>query len=314
MHVVQRPVGSVRRLKKRMYLPSERNVVNGVGLGELDGMFNIGKMFTRMFTFTPSSFKLKNIAGAIGSAVSTFGTFGIANVASEIAGPSGLKLTKGTITGAHSKIMEYTGYAAVAAAAAVGAVYAAPLVGSALGIGGTAATGTALTTVGTTAASTAASTGIMGTVGSVISSVGSGVWSVAKGIMSVIPLLGGMMGGGGVGGQNVTVQGADPYAQQYAQQVAEQQAAMYTPGGYSPSIPYAADQYSGSPLAPSVGGSYGDLRTPYTAIPEDGGPSIAINPATGQPIVAQSGISTPMLVGGGLVVVLLGMYLMSDDK
>lgn len=93
---------------------------------QLGGMFNIGKMFKRMVKFTPSSFKLKNIAGALGSATAFLATGGIANAVAEIAGPSGLKLTKGTITGAHSQAMQITGYAVAAGAALVGGVMLGP--------------------------------------------------------------------------------------------------------------------------------------------------------------------------------------------
>jgi hypothetical protein len=103
------------------------------GSPTLGGMFNIGKMFKRMTKFTPSSFKLKNIMGALGSAVAFTATGGIANVAAEIAGPSGLKLTKGTITGAHSSAMKALGYATAAVGAVVGGVMVAPSVMSILG-------------------------------------------------------------------------------------------------------------------------------------------------------------------------------------
>lgn len=110
MHVVSRPVR--QRVRKRMYLPSERMVVNGVGLGEVDG-FNIGKMFTRMFTFKPSSFKPSNIMGAIGSAASFVGTFGLSSA-----------LAPKTFS-ANSSTMKKVGMGVTAAAAAAGIGYGA---------------------------------------------------------------------------------------------------------------------------------------------------------------------------------------------
>ena len=114
MHIIQSP--NKRRTRKRMYLPSERMVVNGVGLGDLEGMFNIGKMFKRMVTITPGSFKLKNIMGAIGSVTATVATGGL-----------GLALAP-KIFGAHAKEMKAVGYATAAVAAVAGAVVAAPMI------------------------------------------------------------------------------------------------------------------------------------------------------------------------------------------
>jgi hypothetical protein len=311
-----------------MYSPLERQVVNGVGLGELDGMFNIGKMFTRMFTFTPSSFKLKNIAGAIGSAVTTTATFGMANVASEIAGPSGLKLTKGTLTGAHSKPMQFVGYGTMAAAAAAGAYFG----GSALlsaGAGTAGATGTGLaTTAGTAAqgtgigvASTTATAGggFFSTVGTALSNVGSGLMTAMK----ALPLIGQVLGGGG-GAQQQQQQGgmtqaeydAQVKAQQDAQaaydtQVRAQQAQLFQPG-VAQSMPVSFMPETGQPSMTGMNASYGDLRTPYTAITEDG-QQVQVNPATGQ--IVPEGMSTEMMIGiGGVVALGLGWYFMSDSK
>jgi hypothetical protein len=360
MHVVQHVPR--RRMERRRVLPSpgRRIVVNDVhlGLGEVDGLFNIGKMFTRLVTITPSSFKLKNIAGAIGSLVTTTATMGVANVASELAKGKGASFTS-----AHSKPMQYVGYGTLAAGAVVGAVVAAPMVGSALGIGGTAATGTGLTVAGEAAAGSglmaagtgvlapvaetsffaapsvistgstlmpagagvlapiAESGGILSMIGSGLSTIGSGIMTGIKAIGSVLPVLGQVAGGGGGGGQVVVQQGADQnaaaqayYAQQQAlaqqEYIRAQQAAMYQPG-YNPNIPYVTDQYTGAPLAPSMNTSYGDLRSPYTAITEDG-EQVQVDPATGQ--IVQPGFSTAMWVGGGAIILLLGMYVMSDDK
>jgi hypothetical protein len=317
-----------------MYLPSERIVVNGVGLGsgvrysynglgELEGMFNIGKMFTRMFTFTPSSFKFKNIAGAIGSGLTTFGTFGIANVASEFAGPSGLGLTKGTITGAHSKPMEYVGYAGMAAAAAAGVYFGGGALLSAVGPGagaGGAAIGTASSGSSVIGAATGQAVASTWTVGGVLSSIGSGLTTVLK----ALPLVGGLMGGIGGGGGQPQQQGgmtqAEYDAQQkaaydagqqaqaqavYEAQVRAQQAQMYQPGA----MPASYDM--GQPSMTGMNASYGDLRTPYTAITEDG-QQIQVDPTTGQ--VIPEGMSTGTMIVLGGVTLLAGWYLMSGSK
>jgi hypothetical protein len=307
----------------------ERQVVNGVGLGELNGMFNIGKMFTRMFTFTPSSFKLKNIAGSIGSATSFLATGGIANVAAEIAGPSGLKLTKETLTSAHSKPMEYFGYGVTAAAAVVGAVVAAPLIGGALGIGGTVATGTGLTAVGTASsgssvigtalAPAATGGGFFSAVGGVLSTVGSGLMTGLKVIGSVLPMMGQVLGGGGgqpqqQGGMTQAEYDAQQQAAYNAQQqaaydaqVRQQQTQMYTPGG----MPISYIPETGQPSMTGMNASYGDLRTPYTGVTQDG-EQVQVDPRTGQ--VISEGMSTGMMIAIGGVTVLAGWYLMSGNK
>jgi hypothetical protein len=306
MHVIQSP--ERQRVQRRLHLPSERMVVNGVGLGDVDGMFNIGKMFTRMFTIKKSSFKFKNIAGAIGSAGMTIATGGMANIASEIAGPSGLKLTKGSITGAHSKVSKVVGYGAMAAAAAAGVYFGGAALLPALGTG-TAAAGTA----GTAAAT---SGGFFATAGSVLSSVGSG-------LLKALPILSGVMGKGGGSQQQGGMTQAEYDAQQqaaydagqqqaaYDAQVRAQQAQLYTPGGmpisYMPETGYGMSQ----PSMTGMNASYGDLRTPYTAIAEDGS-QVQVDPTTGQ--IIQEGMSMPMMIGIGGAVVLAGWYFMSDSK
>jgi hypothetical protein len=305
MHIVQRVP---RRVQRKMYLASERQVVNGVGLGDLEGMFNIGKMFTRMFHFTPRSFQLKNIAGAIGSVALTGATLGLAP----------------KISSAHSKVAKIVGYAEMAAAAVVGGVIAAPMIGGALGIGGVAATGTGLTVGAEAAAGTvAASGGIMSTIGSGIMSVGSGLMTA----MQALPVIGQLMGGGGSpqqqqGGMtqaeyDAMQAQAQIQAQQqaaYDAQVRGQQNQMYLPGGYRPSIPFVGDQYSGAVASAPSSGAYGDLRTPYTAIQEDG-TQVQVNPATGQ--IIQAGMipdlspTTWLAIGGAT---LIGWYVMSGSK
>lgn len=325
MHVVQHP--RRQRVQRRMHLPSERQVVNGVGLGELDGMFNIGKMFTRMFTFTPSSFKFKNIAGAIGSLTTTVATGGLANIASEIAGPSGLKLTKGTITGAHSKPMQYVGYGTMAAAAAAGVVLggAALLPAAGAVTGGAGATaGSASSIIASAAATggTAVTTGggFLATAGSMLSTVGSGLMTVMK----ALPIVGQLVGGIGGGGQQQQQQGGMTQAEydaymvqqqqqaqaqaQYEAQVRAQQAQMYQPGA-AQGIPISYDM--GQPSMTGMNASYGDLRSPYTAITQDG-EQVQVDPTTGQ--VIQPGMSTEVMIGIGGLTLLVGWYVMSGNK
>jgi hypothetical protein len=93
-----------------MNSPYQRGVVNGEGLGDLEG-FNPGKAFKRLITIKKSSFKLKNIAGSIGSAVSFAGTGGM----SSILAPK--------VFGAHSKVMRVVGGVAVVAGIAAAAVF-----------------------------------------------------------------------------------------------------------------------------------------------------------------------------------------------
>lgn len=328
MHVVTRlPRRNVVH-GRRMHSPPQRGLVrrdiglNDTGLGELDGMFNIGKMFTRMFTFRPGSFKLKNIVGAIGSLTTATLTAGTANIAAELAKP----LTKGkSITSAHSKPMQYVGYGTMAVGAVAGAVVAAPSIGTALGVGKTAATGTGLAvgapSSGSSTIATALATpvgtgggGFLSTVGTALSTVGKGVVTGLQTLTSVLPVAQQILGSGQQQQMSQQEQGVDPYAQQYAdqyayqQQLAAQQAQqaayiqaqqgqMYNPVAYAQAQPVAMNT------------PYGDLRSPYTAITEDG-EQVQIDPTTGQ--VIPSGIPTEMLVGGGVLTLLLGWYLLSD--
>lgn len=337
MHIVQNHVR--QRQVRRMNLPSERMVVNGVGLGELDGMFNIGKMFTRMFTFTPSSFKFKNIAGTIGAAVTTIGTGGIANIASEVLGSSGLKVVKGGFTSTHSKPMQYVGYGTMAAAAAAGAYYGGSALlsksGVASGAGTTAGalpvgTGTVLAPVtapvgtGTVLAASTGTTGgtFLSTIGSTISSIGSGLSTVMK----ALPVIGALTGAGGGGAmqpqQEQSGGGGMTQAEFDAQQRAayeagirqQQQEELYRQQVLAQQAQMMPISYGGGEIQPSMQTSYGDLRSPYTAITEDG-QQVQVDPLTGQ-VIPQETMSTDMMVGiGGIALVALaGWYFMSDSK
>ena len=120
MHVVQHPTR--QRVQRRMYSPSERVVVNGVGLGSLEG-FNIGKMFSRMVHITPRSFQPKNIFGAMASATSFVVSAGMSSVLAP------------KLFSAHSKTMQTAGtvMAAVGAGAAGAALLPAGTLTSAAG-------------------------------------------------------------------------------------------------------------------------------------------------------------------------------------
>lgn len=307
MHVVQRVP---RRIQRRMHSPYERVTINGVGLGEVDGMFNIGKMFTRMFTFKKHSFDFKNILGATGSVIGTIGTGGIGTIVApkqfgahgKVAGFIGgsvvpvAALLPQKLTGMTAS-QRLGGYVSLAAMAAVGAAVAAPAIGAALPSLGT--MGSGLMSFGSTAMK-------------FLGGAGSGLMS--------------MFGGGGGGGAQQSQQGGMTqaeydaqqqtiYNQQQAQtvydaQVRAQQAQMYQPVSYVPETGFVQQPS----MQPSMSNSYGDLRSPYTAVTEDG-QQVQIDPATGQ--VVPSGMSTEMMIGVGGVVALglgLGWYFMSGPK
>lgn len=118
MHVVY-----AKASNRKMYLPNERlQIMDDGGLGF---SFNIGKMFKRLTKITKTSFRGKNIMGAIGSGASNFFTFG---AASAIAPKT---------FGAHSKTMQKVGMGVSAAAIAAGTVFTAgallPAAGGLLG-------------------------------------------------------------------------------------------------------------------------------------------------------------------------------------
>lgn len=105
------------------------------------GGIKIGKMFKRLFTIKKSSFKLKNIMGAIGSAVGTYATVGLG----PILAPKQF--------GAHSKLARIAGTATTAVGLAAAGYAAGPYVAQLLGPKLTAAAAKAGTTVLTNAAS-----------------------------------------------------------------------------------------------------------------------------------------------------------------
>ena len=141
--------------------------------------------------------------------------------------------------------------------------------------------------------------------------------------MKALPLIGQVFGGGGpsqqqqAGGMTQAEYDAQQqviHNQQQAQaaynaQVAAAQAQMYQPGAMQAS--YDMGQ-SGQPSMTGMNASYGDLRSPYTAIAEDGS-TVQVNPATGQ--IIQEGMSTPMIIGlGGIAVALAGWYFLTPSS
>lgn len=303
--------------RKRMNSPSQRGLVrHDLGLGEVDGLFNIGKMFTRMFTFRPSSFKLKNIMGAFGSVTTAVATGGIAPILSEFAGPSGLKLTKGTLTSAHSSLMPLVGYGALAIGAVAGGVTLLPAGALTGGAGVAIGTPAAGSTEIAAALAPSAGGGFFSAVGSGLSTVGSGLMTAMKALPFIGQVLGGGSGGqpqqqaGGMTQAEYDVQQQAAYNQQQAQaaydaQVRVQQEQMYQPGA----MPVSYDM--GQPSMTGMNASYGDLRSPYTAIAEDGS-TVQVDPATGQ--VIPEGISMPMIIGIGGIAALTGWYFLTPDS
>ena len=328
MHIVSIVHSPIRRrVQRRMYLPSERMVVNGVGLGEVDG-FNIGKMLNRMFTIRPGSFKIGNIMGAIGSGWSNFMTLGM-----------GSALAPKTFS-AHSTTMKQVGMGVSAAAAAAGAYYG----------------GGALLQTGAGQAFMSGAGNLLKGAGSLVSKYGTGV--LKTGIEMVTSSKGG--GGGGAtpsqesGGMTqaqynaavIQQQQAEYYAQKQREEaiiIAQQQAAYEAQ--LKREAQFGANMSTGEQLAPtmypgmsstgSIGefGPYapeGQLQSPYSLLSDpaalslvDPATGLITDPVTGKKIdintgkVVQAGMfpqlstATWVAVGG---MTLVGMYLMSGNK
>ena len=315
MHVVRLP--AKRKIQRRMYLPSERMVVNGVGLGEVDG-FNIGKMFNRMFTFRKGSFKFGNIMGALGSGVSNLMTFGAASA-----------FAPKTFS-AHSSTMKKVGMGVAATAAAAGAYYG----------------GSALLKTG---AGTVLKSGVSST-GGLLKSAGTFVVKNASDILKTgAQLVGGGGGGGGQAGgmsqaEYAALQQQQAYidqqrqiaaynaAQQKAYEEQLRQEAQYgnnvpvgeqlTPtmyptmgnpsGGYGP---YAQDMQLTSPYTPLTDEELINAVDPATGLVTDPATGNKIDPGTGRIVQAgmlpQLSTTTWVMIGG---VTLLGLYLMTPSK
>lgn len=285
MHVVQRvPI----RIQRRMHSPYERVSINGAGLGEVDGLFKIGKMFSRMAKIKKSSFKPKNILGAIGSVGMTSMTLGLAP----------------KISSAKSKYSRIMGIATLA-------VVTGGAVAAALPAGAMAAAGTSI------AGGASSLWGGMTAMGG----------SLLTGAKALLPFAGKIMGGFGGGGGAVPQQGGMTQAeydaiqmqaqmqaqQQYGQQQYGQQQGYYNTSGQPISyVPETGFVQQPSGQYPSMNTSYGDLRSPYTAMTENG-EQVQVDPKTGQ--VIQPGIPTEWMIGiGGVAAIGLGLYLFSGSK
>lgn len=111
-------------------VPYERELVDDTGLG-----FNPFKAIKRAVTFKKTSFRPKNLFGAVGSVGVNLATLGAASTFAP------------KMFSANSKTMQKVGMgfsaAALAAGAVVGGVVAAPVIGSALGAMGSAVAGAA---------------------------------------------------------------------------------------------------------------------------------------------------------------------------
>jgi hypothetical protein len=209
----------------------------------------------------------------------------------------GLSVLAPKITGAHSTVSKVVGGAALAVGAGVGVAVAAP---------------------------------------GLLTSIGGGLATTVKTVAGILPAAGKMIGGilpgmlGGKGGGGVPQADpytqADPYGQayaaqqaEYARQVAAQQQGMYLPAGYNPNTPYIPDGYASAQVGQpgTFQTSYGDLRSPYTAVSEDGSQQYSVDPVTGKIITAQAGMfpdlsmNTWLLIGGATLV---GWYVMSEYK
>lgn len=310
--------------ERRVYLPTERGMVHGRGLGEDKGLagFNIGKMFKRMVTIKPKSFTFKNIMGAVGSVAANVMTFGAASAIS------------GKTFGAHSKTMQQVGMGMTAAVAAAGAVVGgAALLGAGAGTAGAGATagatavsgaglgvGTTAGTLGTTVATGAASSGgFLSVVGSGLASVGSGIATAVKGLSVATGLATAFGGKGGGGSGEVVMMGSggesgvpmqyptDPsylsyptaaqvtgYPQEYYPQI-QQPALMYAGQAGVGTLPGSSAMYGGYYDGGGTGGAVDEGLIREGKVVMDGGqlvPSTIISGVADQHVyIAGAGIA-----------------------
>ena len=287
MHIVTQPIRV--RSRRKVYLPHERIQVNGVGLGEVDGLFNIGKMFSRMFHFTPRSFQPKNIFGAIGSVVLTGGTLGLAP----------------KISGAHSKAAKITGMAVAAATAAY--------------VGGSAL----FSSTGRAGVAVAGSTGAATTGGGLVSTIGSGLSTIGSGLMKVLPFLSNVFSGGVGGRQQQSAPYEQPYGPQQPQQYFDPLAVYNANVARSAGAPLGGGSESYQSTPPNVDYSQPPIESQLLSPDKDGlqyPQAGIIDPATGQVIpqrVQEMSMipdlsGTTWLILGGVTVV--GWYLLLDSK
>lgn len=289
--------------------PLQRNVVNGVGLGDLEG-FDIGKMFSRLVHFTPRSFQPKNIFGAIGSATAFVATSGL----SSIIAPK--------IFSANSKTMRQVGMGVTAAAGVIaGGVIAAPLLMGGGGATGLMTAGGASSLIATETAGTVASGGLLSTIGGGLSTIGSGLMTGIKAIGSALPFVSPMMSSGG--GQQ------QQYMDPNAQAAADQQAYM----AYVQQQQYAAQQAAQQQAAQAeyvrqqqlaAQQGYGMNQTLFPTMADQANPGgYAVAPSMdtalqlpGTDYVETSivpGISNTALFVGGGIAVLGALYLFSGS-
>jgi hypothetical protein len=283
-----------------MYLPSERMVVNGVGLGAVDG-FNIGKAFNRMFTFKPSSFKFSNIMGALGSAAAFTSTFGLSSA-----------LAPKTF-GAHSTAMKALGTGVTVAAAAYGGAQLLPA-GTLSSIGGV------VKSAGTTLLNNA---GTILKTGMQLFGGGGSQQAVSQAEAQAMQQQ-----------QELAQQQAYMLGQQQAAQQAQALETQYGPG-MDVSQQLTPTTYPTMPSS-AMSGGYGPysqdtaLQSPYSMLADDQAQQAVdpktglitdpttgnkIDPGTGQIVQAgmlpQLSTTTWVVIGGAT---LLGLYLMSDSK
>lgn len=341
MHVVQHPRRQI--IQRRMYSPMERGVVSNIGVGS--GIKYIAVRNGIRYDYSGLSGLdgsiLQNISRVIGGITSTIMTGGLIWLAPRKTRISVERITGAMITsggigasiapkawGLSKSEANITRGITAAAAVVGGGIYLAPMM----------AGGTALTSIGATGIGTASSGssvigaatgqvvattggGLFSAIGSGLQTVGSGLLTVAKGLLPNLLQMGaGLMtgGGGGVQPQQQQQGGMTQAEFDAAQQAAAQEGARQQQEAYrnqmalqQSQMPVSNGMMYGDPIGQSMNTSYGDLRSPYTAITEDG-QQVQVDPNTGQ--VIPEGMSTTIKVMLGGVVLLAGWYFMSGSK
>jgi len=317
MHVVQHRV----RSRRTMYLPYQRGMVDDVGLGGLDGSI------------------LQNISRVVGGIATTVGTGGLIWLAPKKIRASAERVTGALITSAGvgaSIAPKAWGLSKSEANITRGITAAAVAVGGGIMLAPMMAGGTALTaSAGSTAIGTASSgssvigaaTGqAVGSSGTFLSTIGSGLKTIGSGLVTgiktvgeLLPVAGKLIGGGGGSGQpqqqqqqsGMTQAEFDAYQREAMRVGAEQQAEYERQQAYARQVELMQSQmYDPGAMYKTTGGmppmgAYGDLRSPYTAITEDGS-VLEIDPNTGNVVQPQAGfmgtgISTEVVVGGTIL-------------
>jgi hypothetical protein len=336
MHVVQHPRRQI--VQRRMYSPYNRMVVNGVGLGSNSVRYN----YDNIGLSGLDGSILQNISRVMGGITATIATGGLIWLAPKKTRISVERITGAMVTsggigasiapnawGLSKSEANITRGITAAAAVVAGGIYLAPLMASGsslIGVGGgaigTASSGSSV--IGAATGQVVASTGggLLSTIGSGLQTVGSGLWTVAKGLLPNLLQMGaGLMtgGGGGVQPQQQQQQGGMTQAEfDAAQQAAAQEGARQQQEAYrnqmalqQSQMPISNGMMYGEPIGQTMNTSYGDLRSPYTAITEDG-QQVQVDPNTGQVIPEGMSTTTKVMLGG--VVLLAGWYFMSGSK